>query len=164
MKLIDREGRLFGKVSIIDVLVLAAVAVLAVALNFKNNQTLTGTSVTQQPITFQIAVRGVRNYMQYNIQVGDLVYEKNVSSGGALGEIVDIQVSEGATMGPIDLDGSYEFIPIDDSCNLLLTVQGQGLIEGRQYYLNRIYSIGVHSSRLFYTKYAEFQGEVWSIQ
>ena len=32
MKLIDREGRLFGKISIIDVLVLAVVIVMAVAL------------------------------------------------------------------------------------------------------------------------------------
>ena len=36
MKLIDREGRLFGKISIIDVLVLAVVIVMAVALYVKD--------------------------------------------------------------------------------------------------------------------------------
>ena len=38
MKIIDRNGRLFGKISVIDVLVIAVVLVMAAALFFKNNQ------------------------------------------------------------------------------------------------------------------------------
>ena len=63
MKLIDRNGRLFGNISIIDVLVIAVVLFLAVALQFKGNQTHTGTSVTEVPINYQITVSGVRNYV-----------------------------------------------------------------------------------------------------
>lgn len=71
MKIIDHNGRLFGKISVIDLLVVAVVAVMAVALNFKNNQAHTGTSVPEESVTFQIRVRGVRSYVAGSIAVGD---------------------------------------------------------------------------------------------
>ena len=42
MKIIDRNGRLFGAVSVIDVLVVAVVVVMAAALYFKSIQAHTG--------------------------------------------------------------------------------------------------------------------------
>ena len=59
MNFIDRNGRLFGKISVIDVLVIGVVLVMAAALFFKNNQAHTGMSVTEQDITFQVRARGV---------------------------------------------------------------------------------------------------------
>ena len=47
MKIIDRNGRLFGAVSVIDVLVVAVVVVMAAALYFKSIQAHTGASVTE---------------------------------------------------------------------------------------------------------------------
>ncbi len=38
MKMIDRNGRIFGKISVIDLVVVAVVVVLAAALYFKSNQ------------------------------------------------------------------------------------------------------------------------------
>ena len=45
MKVIDKNGRLFGKVSIIDVVVVLLVIVLAVALRYKAQLPQTGTTV-----------------------------------------------------------------------------------------------------------------------
>ena len=59
MKMIDRNGRLFGKISVIDVLVILVVLVMAAALYFKNIQTHTGTAVTEQTITFQVRAREI---------------------------------------------------------------------------------------------------------
>lgn len=54
MKLIDRNGRLFGKVSVIDLIVVVVVLILAVALNMKNNHlSHTSTSVSNDTITYQ---------------------------------------------------------------------------------------------------------------
>ena len=60
MKIIDRNGRLFGKISVIDVLVIAVVLVMAAALYFKNNQAHTGAAVTEQAITFQVRDHAIR--------------------------------------------------------------------------------------------------------
>ena len=78
MNFIDRNGRLFGKISVIDVLVIGVVLVMAAALFFKNNQAHTGLSVTEQDITFQVRARGVDDYVAAAILVGDYRH-----SGGA---------------------------------------------------------------------------------
>ena len=106
MKLIDREGRLFGKISIIDVLVLAVVIVMAVALYVKtNHREITSTTTSDTPFTYQILVSGVRGYVADAIREKDMLYDVDNSSGGALGEITDIQVMEGAKLAEYEHNG-----------------------------------------------------------
>lgn len=162
MKWMDHNGRLFGKISIIDVLVLAAVLVMAAALYVKSNQTHTGTSVTNTPITYQVLASGVRNYVADAVQVGDYMYDQDRSSNGTLGEITDIQVLPGDKMAELN-DGTVDVIPAADSVNLLLTIKGSGILSEGRYLLNRVYDLGVNSSRNFYTPYAQFTGVVTSI-
>jgi len=162
MKLIDHNGRLFGKISIIDVLVILVVAALAAALSFKSNQTHTGTTVTSDTITYQVLATGVRGYVSDAVQVGDYMYDKDRTSGGTLGEITAVEVLEGTKLAELK-DGSLAMAPAEDSVNLLLTIQGKGIVSEGRYLLNRIYDLGVNSSRNFYTQYAEFTGTVYSI-
>lgn len=95
MKIIDNNGRLFGKISVIDVLVVAVVAVMAAALYVKSNQTHTGTSVVEETIAFQVLVEGVPGYVQNAIQVEDQLYDKVYESGGPLGRVTQIEVLPG---------------------------------------------------------------------
>ena len=60
MKVIDNNGRLFGKISLIDVLAVLVVLALGAALYVKSNQPHTGASVPTQPITYQVRVDGAR--------------------------------------------------------------------------------------------------------
>ena len=166
MKVIDQNGRLFGKISVIDLLVVAVVIVLAAALHFKSGQTHTGITVTEQPITFQLRVRGVRSYVVDAIRVGDGLYDQNYSSGGrALGEITDIQVERdpGTTMAYLN-DGTVALIDTDDTVDLLITVEGQGLLNGKSYSVNRVYDLAVTSARAYYTRTSQFTGTVASIR
>ena len=164
MKLIDRNGRLFGTVSVIDLIVVAVVLVLAVALNMKNNHlSHTSTSVTNDPITYQVLVSGSRNYVADAIREGDLMFDQDRSSGGTLGKILSIEVLPGSKMAELN-DGTVEVIPAEDCVNLLLTVQGEGIVSDGRVLLNRIYDLGVNSARNFYTKYAQFTGTVTDIQ
>ena len=61
MKLIDNNGRLFGKISIIDVLVILVVAAMGAALYLKTNHNeITSTATSNDTITYQVLVSGVR--------------------------------------------------------------------------------------------------------
>ena len=165
MNIIDRNGRLFGKISIIDVLVIFVVLVMAAALYFKGQQTHTGITVTEQTIIFQIRARGVNNYVAAAIQEGDGVYDSVYSSGGrSLGEIIDVQVECTPGTRLEDL-GNGIFGPkvADDTVDLLITVRGRGLVNGKNYSLNRVYDLGVNSSRNYYTKRVNFTGMVAGI-
>ena len=162
MKIIDRNGRLFGKISVIDVLVIAVVLVMAAALFFKSNQTHTGTSVTSETITYQMVANGVRTYVADAVQVGDLMYDQDRSSGGTLGKIVDIQVLPGTKLGEMN-DGTAGMIPVEDGVDLLLTIEGSGILSEGRYLLNRVYDLGVNSARNYYTPYAQFTGTITAI-
>ena len=137
MKLLDRDGRLFGKLSIIDGIALLVVAVLAVAIYVKSQMPQTGSSVTTTSVIYQMRLVNQPAYMLDAIQVGDQMFDKERSTGGSLGTILDIAVSDGTNQGELD-DGTVA--------------------------LNRIYDLGVNSHRNFNTKYASFVGQIVDIQ
>ena len=63
MKLMDKNGRLFGKISVIDVVVVLVVLVMAAALYVKNTSlSHTSTRVTNTPITYQVSVFMIRRH------------------------------------------------------------------------------------------------------
>ena len=65
MKIIDHNGRLFGKISVIDVIVILVVAVMAVALYLKTNtMTHTSTATSNEIITYQVLARGVPAFVE----------------------------------------------------------------------------------------------------
>lgn len=166
MKIIDRNGRLFGKISVIDVLVIAVVLVMAAALYFKSNQDHTGTTVTEQTIFFQIRARGVDSFVADAILVGDYLYDKSYSSGGRpLGEITDVQVERdpGTKLADRLIDGTAGLLEAEGTLDLLITVKGTGLVTGKSYSINRVYDLGINSSRSYSTTRADFTGIVCDI-
>ena len=162
MKIIDKNGRLFGKISIIDVLVILVVVVLAASLAFKKNQTHTGTVVSNIPITFQMRINGVRTYVADAIRVGDNLYDLDNRSNGALGEITGMEVLPGHRQAAFS-DGTDEMAPIEDGVDVVLTVRGSGIISDNRYLLNRVYNLGVNTIRNYYTPYAQFTATVTSV-
>lgn len=164
--IIDRNGRLFGKISVIDVLVILVVLVMAAALYFKGQQTHTGNTVVEQPIIFQLRARGVNDYIAAAIQEKDWIYDQNYPSGGrALGEIIDVQIERAPGMRLTEAfgDGTYELVEADGSVDVLVTVRGQGLTDGKSYSINRVYDLGVNSNRNYCTKRVAFNGMVAGI-
>ena len=164
MKIIDRNGRLFGKISVIDLVVVAVVIVMAFALYVKTNHNeITSTSTPDSTITYQMLVRGVRTYVADAVQVGDKVYDQDRSSGGgSLGVITDIEIQPGTRLAEFK-DGTIDAAPVEDGVDMLLTIQGSGLISEGRYLLNRVYDLGVNSSRNYCTMYAQFTGSIYSI-
>ena len=164
MKLIDQDGRLFGKISVIDVIVIVVVAALAAAIYVKSQMPQTGSGVTLTPVVYQMRLENQPEYMLDAIQVGDQMFDKERSTGGSLGKIMDIAVSDGTYQGELD-NGTVDDVPAEGRYNLLLTIKGEALIgEDGSVALNRIYDLGVNSNRNFNTKYASFVGLIVDIQ
>lgn len=164
MKIMDKNGRLFGKISIIDVVVILVVIALALALAFKRNQTHTGTVVTNIPITFQLHLIGERTHTANAIRVGDNIYDLDNRSNGPLGKITDIEVMPEPGLRQASFpDGTDEMVPAEDCVNMVLTIQGEGIISDNRYLLNRVYNLGINANRNYYTTYAQFYATVISI-
>ena len=164
MKIIDKNGRLFGKVSVIDVVVVLIVAVLAVALHAKTNtKDITGNTVADTTITYEITAQGIPTYVADAVRENDEIHEVNQSTGGNLGKIVSIETAPGTRLTSLP-DGSVETIPVEDCVDMTLTIEGTGILKDGHYMLNRIYELGVNASREFGTHYARFVGTVTEIQ
>ena len=164
MKLMDRDGRLFGKISIVDVIVLLVVAVLVAAVFTKTRMPQTGTTVSTVPVVYTMRVQNQPEYMLDAIQVGDELFDQARSTGGSLGQITHIQVSDGTYQASLS-DGTVAMVPAEGYYDLLLTIQADALIEpDGMVLLNRVYALGVNTNRAFTTKYASFTGRVMDIQ
>ena len=163
MKIIDKNGRLFGLISVIDVIVILVVAVMGVALYLKTNtMTHTSTATSNEIITYQILARGVPTFVEDDVQVGDKLFDEDNTNAGCLGKITAIEVLPGDEQVAF-ADGTVGMAPSEDTVNLLLSVEGSGLIDGKNYSLNRVYTLGVNSARSFCTQYARFTATVTAI-
>ena len=164
MKIIDNNGRLFGKISVIDVVVLLIAVVLAAALYMKTN-TMTHTSAapTYDTITYTVICHGMPSFVENTIRVGDSIFDEDNLNVGSLGEIIDVQYLPGTEFVETEI-GTVGYVPKEDSVNVLLTIQGKGMIEGNNYMLNRIYHLGVNANRNLCTPYVHLRGIVASIE
>ena len=164
-KIIDRNGRLFGKVSLIDLLVVLVVLILAVALYVKtNHRTITSTSTQNIPITYTVKVTGIRNYLANAIQEGDVVYDLDTEdTGGSLGEITKVERLAAERLVEFEDGVIMEKVPIEDSANLILTIKASGIMDGNKFLINRIYPLGINANRNLCTTYAQFTGVVTDI-
>ena len=123
MKLIDRDGRLFGKISVIDVIVLAVVVVLVAAVFTKTRMPQTGATVSTVPVVYTMRVQNQPEYMLDAIQVGDQLFDEARSTGGSLGTITDVQVSDGTYQASLN-DGTVAMVPAEWYCSIGCTPWG----------------------------------------
>lgn len=166
MKIIDENGRLFGKISVIDLLVVAVVIAMALAMNVKNTQTPTASNVEEVPITFQVRVSGAELYLADAIQVGDSIYDTSYASGnGPVGKISKVEVlnDPGIVMSDCYQNGTLVEMEVVDSLDLIVTIEGRGVVTDRTYSINRVYELGLNSSRTYRSNKATFAGFVMNI-
>jgi len=160
-KLLDNRGRLFGVISVIDVIVILLILLLTagVYLRFFVMEK-TAVATESDPITYELLIAGVRDYTVNGFREGDIVYDtvQNVN----IGTISAIRV-EPNTSNTTLLDGTYVTRTVPDRYNVFLTIDTTGLISGNRYYVNRTYGIGVNTTRSMYTKYVAFSATVTSV-
>ena len=77
----DRDGRLFGKISIVDVIVLLVVAAMVAAVYVKTHKPQTGSNVGTTTVVYQMELENQPEYMLDAIQVGDQMFDKERSTG-----------------------------------------------------------------------------------
>ncbi len=162
-KIIDRNGRLFGKISVIDIVVVLLVAVLAMAFYVKNHRLDASKSDgADETITVTMLAENLPVNAADALRVGDKVYDKERSSGGAIGVITDIEVLPAGTTEELT-DGTFARLTNEDGRNVVLTIRCQGAVINGRYTINRVYELGANAKRSFYTPYVTYKAYVTGI-
>ena len=162
-KVIDENGRLFGLISIIDVVVVAVAAVLAVALYTKDSaMPIASAADPMQTIRYEVSIDNMPEGRLESLRVDDQIYDKE--TGNHMGTIKEIR-SEDCVISMLKADGTYVMAPIEGRYNVKLTVEAQARVDERgHYYVNRANIIGVGWSMDFYTKTSLFGGTVTEME
>lgn len=153
MRIIDSNGKLFGKISILDIIIVACVLFLGVvfALNLTKKSELPISVSSDLQYTTVIKAYNIYKTPKSPFEVGDNLYSQ---SGEVIGKIVDIDAKIGYTKEKL-LDGTYIDFENEDYVDYYLTVEGNGTYTDKGYKAQGSFllcpneSINV-SSKLFY--------------
>lgn len=124
MKIMDKQGRLFEKVSLIDIFIVAVVAAVCVFMyNFLFNQDdAIQLSENQQRVRYQIEMLDVPEAFTKMPKPGGPLY--NSSKSYYIGELVEVEVYPFKENAENYDEGTYEAVIAEDLYTVLLTIEG----------------------------------------
>lgn len=157
---INKEGKLFGKISIIDIIVVLAIALggFGVYMRFMKPNEKVATSSSTIEYTFRIA--GVRKGTVDALSHFSPIYSCETKE--YLGEIVAMDY-DGATDNKIMANGEIKALAVPDRYDVLLTVRVDGNINASGYYTATNQAIYAGASHTFNSKYAQTTGRITEV-
>jgi hypothetical protein len=159
-KIIDERGRIFGLVSVIDIIVLIAVVILGFVvftrLDSPVNPLITVNTV---PVTYTVRFSLVRDTVLELVRPGDHLYN---NTGAYIGTIIDIQTVEAEVTDWI-LDGTYVVAGAEERYDITLTVEVQCTYSNGRYYADRVFELNANLEHRFLTKYVSLPGFIVTI-
>lgn len=163
-KIIDSNGRLFGLISILDVIVIALVGVLALTLVIKQDVAAPTTQATTSgtPVTYTISVRNILDELAEDIVVGDAIFDLSQSTSGDLGTITKVEITPAVRSASLS-DGTIGQALAPGYSDVIITVEATCTIVDGQYRFNSSHVLGLNANRNFYTQFVAFTGLVTSM-
>ena len=131
--MIDNKGRIFKKISVVDVIIV--VAVLAVLAGWFYRQTSGGLAPIIFPSTpFYVTIQGsgLRTFIVDAVDVGDVVYRRH--SRQPLGRVIDIHVEMAQDLLHRS-DGTVALVPVLGRYDIYITLEAVGSITEIGYFV-----------------------------
>lgn len=159
--IINKDGKLFGKISVIDILAVLIIVVLiaGIASRFSGKSNVVVSSGEKIKCTF--LVKNVREYTADALKQGGPVYDK--TSKEYIGEIVDVKQTEGKFKVNM-ADGSFKDAVPQEKYNVYVTVEFSGKSGSNGFYTAANKFLGAGTSTNIITKYAECGASVYLIE
>jgi hypothetical protein len=159
-KLIDEKGRLFGIISVVDIIALVAVIILGLVvfarLSGQSNPLITVNTI---PVTYTVRLQMVRYTVAELVRPGDSLFNE---TGTYIGTIVDVSVTETAIAEWI-IDGTFLVAGAQDRYDVTLTVEVQCTYSNGRYYADRVFELNANVEHRFLTRYASLPGFITTI-
>ena len=159
--LMDKNGKLFGKISIIDAAAILLVIVLASGIGVRYRSRITTAVKSHETFRYVIDVSTVRDYTVDALKKGGNVTDKR--SEKVLGKIVDVQV-EDTKESATTADGRIIDIEVPDRYTCLVTIEADGKESDESYVLDDSTELAVGRHVELYTQYCKTSGEIKSVE
>jgi len=160
MKII-KDKKLFGKLNIVDVILIIVILILIVGVIYKLSDKEISVSNNSHVFNYTVKVQNVRPTSADILKVGDIVYEK--VSGTQIGKVINVE-SDVAQTDMEMYNGNIEKKEIDGRIDLLIEIQTDGIIKNNEYLANALIRILYGSNLQMQTKYLDCTGVIINIK
>ena len=158
--IIDKKGKLFGKINIIDLCVVIFVLFAIVVTVFKFSATPGSSSSEEKTvIEYTLRIGEVRSFTVNQFKVGDNLYDNE--SGKCIGKITNVETKEAEAIG-LMVDGTYTKTTKPERYDVVLTVETEGTVNDTGYFADTK-QISVNSSIIISNKRFETSSGVLSV-
>jgi len=161
--IIDDKGKLFGKISLVDIAIVAIIAVLAFGTytRFFGNGIATIGMKRNLEIEYVLRIEEVRDFTTSSIQVGDKLADSETKK--IIGEITGINVSEGRK-DVTDVYGNHVLAEMPERYTLDLTVRTEVSEQNNGYWVRGKAIKQGNTKNIYVTKRNIFAGDIISIK
>ena len=161
-KIIDDRGRLFGLISLIDVIVLAAVVLLAVAavMKFRVDESNPLTTTNMVKVEYTVLVTSRRPIEAEVIRPGDALYTE---FGTYIGTIKEMSTADSDVVSWL-MDGTYAIGKVEGRVDITMIVEAQCSQSDGRYYIERNYELTANTEQRMGTKYDIFSGLITMVK
>jgi hypothetical protein len=157
-----KDGKIFGKINIIDFLVIVLILILILGAYLKfgifgKNNNLNKTTV----IEYDIKVPVVRKFTIDAIKVGDEIYDSQ--TGNSMGKVTSINYNN-AEQSLVKEDGTIVMASMKDKYDLVVTVETDGTENKVGFYAKGNIELKVGGDKDIETKYIKCMGTIFRIE
>lgn len=159
--LLDKKGKLFGKINIIDLC--AVIIVIAAIAGFGARFASSAAKNARETVKFlyTVEIDGVRKYTVDALDKKGIVTDLKGKS--VIGEIKDVSVQPMKTQS-FTADGRMVFAEVPEKYTILVEIEGEGKESDNSYFVGNDVELSVGTTLSMTTKYANSSGKVKSIE
>lgn len=159
--ILDKNGKIGGKISIIDIAVILLVIVIAAGIAMRYGSSITAAVKSDKLFEYTVRVPSVRSYTVAALEKKGKITDKR--SEQDLGEITEVKTVD-AEFQSTTADGNIVETTLPDRYTCLVTIQARGKESEDGYIMNDTTELSVGRSVDIYSKYVKTSGEIMSVK
>lgn len=159
--LLDKDGKIGGKLSIIDLAVILLIIVIAAGIGIRYGSRMTKSVKSHETFEYVIKVPAVRKYTVDALKKGGNITDKR--SEKVLGHIKDVRV-EPAVDNITTADGKIVEAEMPDRYFCYVTIEAEGKESDEGYILDDSTELSVGRTVDIYSQYCKTSGEIKKVE
>ena len=157
----DKNGKIGGKISVIDILVILLIAVVIGGICVRYGSKVTDAVKSSEKFEYVLRIEGVRKYTVDALSKKGKITDKK--SEMDLGDIIDVRY-ENATQLSTTASGHIVKAELPDRYTCYVTIQSTGRESDDNYVLDDTTELSVGRYIDLYTKYVKTSGAIESVE
>ncbi len=158
---LDKKGKIFGKVSIIDLFVIIVLAAAVIGISARFVSGAAKNAKEKVKFSYVVEIDGVRDYTINALNKKGKVIDLKGKS--VIGEIKNVTFQQMKTQS-FTSDGRMVFAEVPERYTVLVEIEGEGKESDNSYFVGNDVELSVGTTMSMTTKYANSSGKVKSIE